>query len=112
MGVGRGANVLLAVKQLQCYKRDTYDADLHLSFGTTKAMEKGHEFGTWNVRSLYKSGSLTAAARDLPRLLMGVQEIRLGKGRTERAGDYIFIHGKAKANYKPRRVFFTHHRIV
>ena len=53
-------------------------------------MEKGHEFGTWNVRSLYRSGSLTAAARELARCkldLVGVQ-IRWEKGRTERVGDY------------------------
>jgi hypothetical protein len=78
-------------------------------------METGHEFGTWNVRSLYQSGSLTAAARELPRRkldLVGVQEIRWERGRTERVGDYIFIYGKAKENYKLRTVFFAHHKIV
>jgi exonuclease III len=37
-------------------------------------------FGTWNVRSLYRSGSLTAVARELARCkldLVGVQEVRL-----------------------------------
>jgi hypothetical protein len=56
-------------------------------------MENEHEFGTWNVRSLYKSGSLTAAAMELARCkldLVGVQ-IRWEKGRTETVGDYIFI---------------------
>jgi hypothetical protein len=38
-------------------------------------------FGTWNVRSLYRAGSLTAAARKLARYtrklgLVGVQEVR------------------------------------
>jgi len=28
-------------------------------------MEKGHEFGIWDFRSLYRSGSLTTAARGL-----------------------------------------------
>ena len=35
--------------------------------------------GTWNVRSLYKAGSLMAAARELARYkldLVGVQEVR------------------------------------
>jgi len=71
-------------------------------------MEKGHEFGTWNVRSLYKSGSLTAAARELPKRkldLMGVQKIRWGKGHTESVGDYILMYGKTKENYKFRTVF-------
>ena len=39
--------------------------------------------GTWNVRSLYRAGSLTAAARELARYkldLVGVQEVRRDKG--------------------------------
>ena len=39
--------------------------------------------GTWNVRSLYRAGSLTAAARELARYkldLVGVQEVRCDKG--------------------------------
>jgi exonuclease III len=47
-------------------------------------------FGTWNVRSLYRSGSLATADRELARYTLdsvGVQEVRLHKGSTERAGD-------------------------
>jgi hypothetical protein len=36
-------------------------------------------FGTWNVRSLYRLGSLTAAARELVGYklnLVGIQEVR------------------------------------
>ena len=39
-------------------------------------------FCTWNVQSLYRVGSLTAAARELARYkldLMGVQEVRWDK---------------------------------
>jgi len=39
--------------------------------------------GTWNVRSLYRAGSLTAAARELARYkldLVGMQEFRWDKG--------------------------------
>ena len=35
--------------------------------------------GTWNVRSLYRAGSLTAAVRELARYkldIVGVQEVR------------------------------------
>ena len=49
---------------------------------------------TWNVMSLYRAGSLTAAARELARYkldLLGVQEVRWDKGGTVRAGDYIFF---------------------
>jgi len=38
--------------------------------------------GIWNVRSLYRAGSLTAAARESARYkldLVGVQEVRLGQ---------------------------------
>jgi exonuclease III len=50
-------------------------------------------FGMWNVKSLYRSGSRTAAARELARYkldLLGVQEVRWDKGGTVRAGDYFF----------------------
>jgi len=39
-------------------------------------------FGTWDVRSLYRSGSLTSVARELARYtldLVGVQEDRWDK---------------------------------
>ena len=45
--------------------------------------EKGLFLETWNVRSLYRAGSLTAAARELARYkldLVGVQEVRWDKG--------------------------------
>jgi exonuclease III len=51
-------------------------------------------FGTWNIRSLYRSGS---AVRELTRYkldLVGVQEVRWDKGDMVRAGDYIFFYGK------------------
>jgi len=56
-------------------------------------------FGTWNVRSLYWAGSLTAAARELAIYkldLLGVQEVRWDKGGTVSAGDYNFLYGKGK----------------
>ena len=50
--------------------------------------------GTWKVRSLYRAGSLRAAARELSRYkldVVGVQEVRWDKGGTVRAGDYNFF---------------------
>jgi exonuclease III len=50
-------------------------------------------FNTWNVRSPYRAGSLTAAAWKLARYkldLVGVQEVRWDKGGTVRAGGYNF----------------------
>jgi len=54
-------------------------------------------FGTWNTWSLYRAGSLTAAARELARYkldLVGVQEVRWDSEGRVRAEDYNFFHGK------------------
>jgi len=49
-------------------------------------------FGKWNVRSLYRAGSLTAAVvRELARYklyIVGVQDVRWDKGGPVSAGDY------------------------
>jgi exonuclease III len=53
--------------------------------------------GTWNVRSLYRAGSITTVAKELARYkldLVGLQEVRWDKGGTVRAGDYKFFYGK------------------
>jgi len=66
-------------------------------------------FGTWNVRSLYRSGSLTTVARELARCkldLLGLQEVRWDKGGTERAGDYNFLCGKGNESYHLGTGFF------
>ena len=59
-------------------------------------------FDTWNVRRLYRPGSVTAAARELARYkldLVGALEFRWDKWGTVRAGDDNFFCGKGKANY-------------
>jgi hypothetical protein len=48
----------------------------------------------WNVKSLYRADSLTAAARELARYkldLVGVQKVWWKKGGMVRAGDYNFF---------------------
>ena len=59
----------------------------------TRQRKRDSFLGTWNVTSLYRVGSFTAAARELARYkldLVGVQEVRWDKGGTVRAGDYNF----------------------
>jgi hypothetical protein len=51
-------------------------------------------FVTWNVRNLHMSSSMTVKARDFAKYklhLMGVQEVRWGKGGTEPAVIRVFI---------------------
>ena len=39
-----------------------------------KQLKRDMRFGTWNVRSLYRAGSLTAAAMDLQEVGCGVMD--------------------------------------
>ena len=52
------------------------------------------KLGTWNVRSLYRAGSLKAAASELARYkldVVGIQKVRWDKEGTVRAGHYNFF---------------------
>jgi hypothetical protein len=49
-------------------------------------------FGTWNVRRLYRLGSLKTISGEIAKYkldLVGVQEVRWNKGGTEPAGDLL-----------------------
>jgi hypothetical protein len=55
---------------------------------------KNLEFSIWNVRSLYRGGSLTAVGRELSKYklrLLGVQEVSWDIFGTVRAGDFVFF---------------------
>jgi len=73
-------------------------------------------FGTWNVRRLYRAGSVTAAARELARYkldLVGALEFRWDKCGSVRAGDNNFFCGKGKENYHlGTGFFFTPQNII
>jgi len=59
-------------------------------------------FGTWNVRSLYRASSFTAAARELARYkldLVGVLEVGWDTEDTVRAGGYNFFLWKGNENH-------------
>jgi exonuclease III len=54
-------------------------------------------FGTWNVRSLHRTGALKTVVRELGNYrldLVGVQEVRWEKSCTEWADDYTFFYGE------------------
>jgi exonuclease III len=59
-------------------------------------------FGTWNIRSLFRIGSLNTVARELGKNkldLVGIQEVRWEKGGTERAEDYTFVYGQGNGDH-------------
>jgi hypothetical protein len=60
-------------------------------------------FGTWNVRSLYRAGSLMTVSRELSRYrldLVGVHEVRWEGSGTLPAGEYTFFYGKGNGNHE------------
>jgi hypothetical protein len=66
-------------------------------------------FGTWNVISLYRAGSLMTVSRELSRYkldLVGVQEVRFNCDGIEPAGEYTFSNGKEIENHELGTVFF------
>jgi hypothetical protein len=72
-------------------------------------------FGLWNVRSLYRAGSLMTLSRELSRYkldLAGVQEVRRVGGGTEPAGEYKFFYRKGNENHELGTGFFLHKRII
>jgi exonuclease III len=60
-------------------------------------------FGTWNIRSLYRTGSLKTVARELGKYrldLVGVQEVRWENGGTERAEDCTLFYGQGNGDHR------------
>jgi hypothetical protein len=69
-------------------------------------------FGTWNVRSLYRAGSLTAGARELTKCkldFVSIQEVMWYKGGM---GIIIFFYGEGSKNRQLGTGFFVHHRML
>jgi len=70
---------------------------------------------TWNVRSLYRAGSLITAARELARYkldLVGVKEVGQDKGGRKEQRIIIFYMEKETKSHQLGTVFFVHYRTV
>ena len=77
---------------------------------SSRQRKKDIVLGTWNVRSLYRVGSLTAVARELSRYkldLVDVQEVRWDTGGTVRQGTIIFSMEKKIKPSVGNRIFCT-----
>jgi exonuclease III len=68
--------------------------------------------GTWNVRSMYRAGSLRTVAEEISKHLVGVQEVRWDGGGTESAGEYTFFYGEGNGNRELVTGFFIYKRFI
>jgi hypothetical protein len=71
-------------------------------------------FGLWNVRGLYRTGSLMTVSRELSKHnldLVGVK-VRWEGDCTEPAGEYTFLYGNGNENHELGTGFLVHKRII
>jgi hypothetical protein len=94
LGVGRSVNNPFAVKNKLLTKTSKEPRTLtNFLDKRPKLWNVDMRLGTWNVRSLYRAGSLKTVSRELARYkldLVGVQEVRWEGGGSEPAGEYTF----------------------
>jgi hypothetical protein len=80
-----------------------------------KRLNKDIRFGTWNIRSMYRMGSLMTVSRELSRYrlnLVGVQEVRWDGSGTKLAGEYTFFYIKRSVNHELGTGLFVQKRIM
>jgi len=78
----------------------------------SKQQKRDMRFGTWNIWSLYRAGSFTAAAREFAGYklhVVSVQDVRWDREGTVGAGDYNFSMEKVMRmiNWKQDSLYIT-----
>ena len=114
MGVGQGADNVTTATGIVT-KHEHVPRTWTDSLVQPKQWKRDMRFGTWSVRSLYRSGLLATAVRELARCklyLVGVHEVKWEKGGTVRAGDYMFFYKKGSKNHQLGTGYFVHHRML
>jgi hypothetical protein len=64
---------------------------------------------------MYRAGSLRAVAEEISKYrldLVGVVEVRWGRGGTELADEITFVYGRGNKNHELGTCFFVHKRII
>jgi hypothetical protein len=60
-------------------------------------------YGTWNIRSLYRAGSVMTVLRELSKCkldFVAVQDVKWDGGGSEPANAYTFFNGKGSEKHK------------
>jgi hypothetical protein len=92
---------------MKCHKGPSTWTDFFNKPPKLKKMDM--RFDAWNVRCLYRAGSLTTVAKEISKYkldLVGVQEVKWDRGGTKPAGEYTFFYRKGSENRELDTGFF------